>query len=164
MSDYLATADADTILDLIAAEFQSDPESVRCFDLRVVERAIELSKAWQTRQRLLQARGVAQYLETPSVADNAALALRLRSHAELIIGAGTNASQLRADLCTAADVLTFHTPRLPLSPSHRMALISIVGEHITCPNHAAHAEVYVDVVREKSTSASELLAALLEAQ
>jgi hypothetical protein len=153
MSDYLATADAETILDLIAAEFQSDPQSVQCFDLRVVERAIELSKAWQARQRQRSAKGPTN--------DYLALASRLRSHAELVIGAGTNATHLRADLFAAADVLAW---RIPLTPSHRMALISIVGEHITCSNHAAHAEVYVDVVRDKSTSASELLAALLEGQ
>ena len=28
-----------TVLDIIVAEFQSDPMSVQCFDLRIVERA-----------------------------------------------------------------------------------------------------------------------------
>ncbi len=51
MSDYLATADANVVLDIIAAEFQSYPPSVRCFDLRVVQRAIELSQEWQARQQ-----------------------------------------------------------------------------------------------------------------
>lgn len=32
------TTEAHTLLDLINAEFQSDPMSVQCFDLRVVER------------------------------------------------------------------------------------------------------------------------------
>lgn len=31
-------AEAHTLLDLINAEFMSDPDSVQCFDLRVVER------------------------------------------------------------------------------------------------------------------------------
>lgn len=43
--DYLKTADVWTVLDLIAAEFTSDPTSVACFDLRVVRRAIELNDA-----------------------------------------------------------------------------------------------------------------------
>lgn len=33
------TREAHEILDLIVAEFNSDPMSVQCFDLRVVERA-----------------------------------------------------------------------------------------------------------------------------
>lgn len=33
------TREAHTLLDLIVAEFESDPMSVQCFDLRVVERA-----------------------------------------------------------------------------------------------------------------------------
>ena len=32
------------LLDIIAAEFQSDPMSVQCFDLRIVEEAINISK------------------------------------------------------------------------------------------------------------------------
>lgn len=43
ISDYLANADAWTILDLVAAEFKSDPMSTQCFDLRIVKRAIELA-------------------------------------------------------------------------------------------------------------------------
>jgi len=42
MSDYLKTADVWTVLDLIVAEFTSDPMSVQCFDLRIVERATAL--------------------------------------------------------------------------------------------------------------------------
>lgn len=45
MTDYLETADVWTILDLIVAEFQSDPMSVQCFDARVVKRAIALNRA-----------------------------------------------------------------------------------------------------------------------
>lgn len=47
MADYLKTADVWTVLDLIVAEFQSDPTSVACFDRRLVERAIELNRAHQ---------------------------------------------------------------------------------------------------------------------
>jgi len=43
--DYLAKASVWTVLDLIAAEFESDPTSVACFDLRLVARTIELAKA-----------------------------------------------------------------------------------------------------------------------
>jgi hypothetical protein len=83
--DYLATADVDTILDLIAAEFQSDPQSVACFDLRVVARAIELSVAWRGRH---------------------ALPMRLRQYAEeLLQSGGANVSALRADLLQAAERL-----------------------------------------------------------
>lgn len=32
-------AEAHALLDLIVAEFESDPMSVQCFDLRIVERA-----------------------------------------------------------------------------------------------------------------------------
>jgi hypothetical protein len=45
MSDYLKTADVWTVLDLIVAEFESDPRSVQCFDARLVTRARELCKA-----------------------------------------------------------------------------------------------------------------------
>lgn len=38
MSDYLETADVWTILDLIVAEWSSDPQAVQCFDLRLVQR------------------------------------------------------------------------------------------------------------------------------
>lgn len=51
MSDYLKTADVWTVLDLIVAEFTSDPMSVQCFDLRLVARAKELNRehppAWE---------------------------------------------------------------------------------------------------------------------
>lgn len=40
--DYLASADVWTVLDLIVAEFQSDPMSQACFDQRLVARAIAL--------------------------------------------------------------------------------------------------------------------------
>jgi hypothetical protein len=45
MSDYLATADVWTVLDLIVAEFTSDPTSTACFDSRLVKRAIELNRS-----------------------------------------------------------------------------------------------------------------------
>jgi hypothetical protein len=45
MADYLKTADVWTVLDLIVAEFTSDPMSAQCFDRRLVERAKELSRA-----------------------------------------------------------------------------------------------------------------------
>jgi hypothetical protein len=40
--DYLETADVWTVLGLIVAEFKSDPQSVQCFDLRLVRRATQL--------------------------------------------------------------------------------------------------------------------------
>lgn len=49
MSDYLATADVWTVLDLIAAEFRSDPMSVQCFDLRLVKRATKVAEQWRSR-------------------------------------------------------------------------------------------------------------------
>ncbi len=36
--------EAAVLLDLIAAEFESDPMSVQCFDLRIVERVKALAK------------------------------------------------------------------------------------------------------------------------
>jgi hypothetical protein len=50
MAEYLKTADVWTVLDLIVAEFESDPMSVQCFDLRLVERAKELNRAHQRGQ------------------------------------------------------------------------------------------------------------------
>lgn len=44
MPDYLETADVWTVLDLIAAEFTSDPMSTQCFDLRLVRRTIQLNE------------------------------------------------------------------------------------------------------------------------
>ena len=44
-STYLATADVWTVLDLIAAEWATDPTSVAKFDLRLVHRAIDLAAA-----------------------------------------------------------------------------------------------------------------------
>ena len=44
MADYLKTADVWTVLDLIVAEFTSDPMSVQWFDLRIVDRAKELNR------------------------------------------------------------------------------------------------------------------------
>ena len=41
---YLETADVWTVLDLIVAEFTSDPTSRQCFDSRLVERAIRLNR------------------------------------------------------------------------------------------------------------------------
>lgn len=53
---YLDTANVWKVLDLIAAEFKSDPTSTQCFDSRLVRRAIELadqrSKARNGRPRL----------------------------------------------------------------------------------------------------------------
>src|SRR5574341_1751419 len=42
MSEYLKSADVWTILDLIVTEFTTDPNSVACFDLRIVDRAKQL--------------------------------------------------------------------------------------------------------------------------
>lgn len=39
------------VLDIIAAEFKSDPQSVRCFDLRIVKRAIEITDEYRARRR-----------------------------------------------------------------------------------------------------------------
>jgi len=50
MSDYLQTADVWTLLDLIVAEWTSDPTSVQCFDLRIVERAKVLVEARRRQQ------------------------------------------------------------------------------------------------------------------
>lgn len=36
---FAAQREAETLLDLIVAEWTSDPMSVQCFDLRLVERA-----------------------------------------------------------------------------------------------------------------------------
>jgi len=47
MSDYLKTAGVWPVLDLIVAEFRSDPTSVACFDARIVTRAGELVDAWK---------------------------------------------------------------------------------------------------------------------
>ena len=43
--------EAHQLLDLINAEFQSDPQSVQCFDLRVVER---VRVCVETRKRLVR--------------------------------------------------------------------------------------------------------------
>jgi hypothetical protein len=51
MSDYLKTADVWTVLDLIVAEFESDPMSVQCFDLRLVARARELNREHRQQER-----------------------------------------------------------------------------------------------------------------
>lgn len=39
--------EAFVVLDLIVAEFESDPMSVQCFDLRTVLRAKECVKKWK---------------------------------------------------------------------------------------------------------------------
>jgi hypothetical protein len=39
------------LLGVIAAEFKSDPMSVQCFDLRIVQRAIEVSAALDDLER-----------------------------------------------------------------------------------------------------------------
>jgi hypothetical protein len=57
MSDYIATADVWTVLDLIVAEFKSDPTSTQCFDQRLVDRAIELVRERRA-LKLLDARAV----------------------------------------------------------------------------------------------------------
>lgn len=44
-SNYLEKADVWTLLDLIVAEWTTDPTSVQCFDLRIVERAKVLVEA-----------------------------------------------------------------------------------------------------------------------
>lgn len=43
--------EAFTLLDLISAEFRTDPMSVQCFDLRVVQRANVLAKKWNEEGR-----------------------------------------------------------------------------------------------------------------
>lgn len=44
-------AEAHRLLELVNAEFQSDPQSVQCFDLRVVER---VKVCVETRKRLVR--------------------------------------------------------------------------------------------------------------
>jgi len=39
-------SEAFTLLDIISAEFRSDPMSVQCFDLRIVSRVNNLTKKW----------------------------------------------------------------------------------------------------------------------
>lgn len=39
------------VLDVIAAEFKTDPMSVQCFDDRIVQRAVAISDEYQRRQR-----------------------------------------------------------------------------------------------------------------
>ena len=43
--------EAFTLLDLVSAEFRSDPTSVQCFDLRIVSRVNELAKKWNEEGR-----------------------------------------------------------------------------------------------------------------
>jgi hypothetical protein len=43
------------VLDVIVAEFESDPMSVQCFDLRVVERAKAIITEHRNRQREIEA-------------------------------------------------------------------------------------------------------------
>jgi len=45
--------EAFALLDLVSAEFRSDPTSVQCFDLRIVERVNNLAKKWSDGGRLL---------------------------------------------------------------------------------------------------------------
>jgi hypothetical protein len=103
--DYLETADVWTILDLIVAEWSSDPQSVQCFDLRLVERA-----------------------------------------KQLIIGR-------RVDLAQNELV------HLSLTPSHLMALRSLVAEYLYLTPRRT--EVYIDAVRNVETSPEELLERLM---
>ena len=49
-------AEAHTLLDLIDAEFQSDPMSVQCFDLRIVERVRQCVAAHKQQRRPMGAR------------------------------------------------------------------------------------------------------------
>ena len=49
--------EAHVLLDLIAAEFKSDPMSVQCFDLQVVDRVkkiVDDRRAWEARLKELQ--------------------------------------------------------------------------------------------------------------
>lgn len=48
--DYLEQADVWTVLDLIVAEFTSDPTSTACFDQRLVARAIALNREHRAEQ------------------------------------------------------------------------------------------------------------------
>ena len=50
LQEYLATASVWEVLDIIVAEFKSDPRSVQCFDARLVARAIELADADQAQR------------------------------------------------------------------------------------------------------------------
>jgi hypothetical protein len=47
VAQYLEKAGVWEILDLIAAEFKSDPMSTQCFDAGVVARAIALNREWR---------------------------------------------------------------------------------------------------------------------
>lgn len=52
---YENDKEAMRVLDLIVAEFNSDPMSVQCFDLRVVERSKEVirnQREWEKRGQL----------------------------------------------------------------------------------------------------------------
>lgn len=51
MPEYLDTVDVWIVLDLIVAEFKSDPQSVQCFDARLVKRAIQLNDEWVAKWR-----------------------------------------------------------------------------------------------------------------
>lgn len=42
------------VLDVIAGEFKTDPQSVACFDLRTVQKAIAISDEYQRRQRNIE--------------------------------------------------------------------------------------------------------------
>ena len=44
LSKQEALVRAAELLDIIAAEFKSDPMSVQCFDSRIVQEAIDISK------------------------------------------------------------------------------------------------------------------------
>ena len=48
MSEEEVQLEAVRLLDIIAAEFTSDPMSVQCFDLRVVQQAQNVSKEART--------------------------------------------------------------------------------------------------------------------
>jgi len=57
---WLKTADVWTVLDLIVAEFTSDPMSVQCFDLRIVDRAKTLVREHHEAQVLREQAEVAR--------------------------------------------------------------------------------------------------------
>lgn len=44
---FAAQREAEVLIDLIAAEFRSDPMSTQCFDLRIVERVKDCAAAFK---------------------------------------------------------------------------------------------------------------------
>lgn len=111
--DYLQTADVWAILDLIVAEWKSDPASCTCFDLRVIERATVLSEA---RRRAQAAGGEPAFVE---LADALSAWLATKGWRVLVVGDPEIRQQLRAPAATGHFLFTMHfagskTPRAPI--------------------------------------------------